>query len=407
MFQLIGFITLAFNLANAEPYTCESKLTNYINSVNQIALDQFSTQGLTPEEIYTQKLYLRVAGTTAVANHPRFRRAVSFVTQKKFFDAAQTIAQDTQFLQVRAKNFVAPYTSKDYSTIEPFNDMQALMIGVIRDEKDSRLILTGDIAYRGYSILGLPAVAENNNNHYAVFEDQRRSFQSDLEFVPKQKTDANFQGMGALTTRAWGQINYNMGTNRVAVENTILHFLCVPKETWKTRGVPDHFVRRDVPRDPSGDPSIFQNHCRSCHGILDAMGGAFARLDFVDNQIVLDMNKVQAKMNQKSEFYPQGYVTVDESWMNYLPYNKAIDFGWRTPMKGESLKDFATMVSNSFAYSQCFVKKVYQEVCGQSILDLAPDRLNPIAQDFEANGYNLKRLFARVGAESSCLAYPN
>ena len=120
---------------------------------------------------------------------------------------------------------------------------------------------------------------------------------------------------GALTTRAWAAAYGNAGTNRLGVKFMIDEWLCTPIDTWKIAGIPDSFVRRDVTREQGGDPSQFQNTCRNCHGAMDAMGGAFAKLDFVNDTFTFQQNGVVSKMNKNAQFYPAGkFLTEDDSW---------------------------------------------------------------------------------------------
>jgi hypothetical protein len=217
--------------------------------------------------------------------------------------------------------------------------------------------------------------------------------------------DMSNYAAGALTTRAWASAYYNMGTNRLGVKYAIDAFLCVPITTWKLRGLPDSYIRRDVTREPGGNPSDFQNDCRGCHAAMDAMGGAFAKLDFVENQFLVQAKGVAAKMNQKGEIYPAGFVTTDDSWINMLGNHPTVNFGWRGAMKGNGIHEFGEMLANSGAFSRCMVQKVFAEVCGQSIFEAAPDRLAPLTSDFESDGYNLKNLFGKVAIENACIPH--
>ena len=45
------------------------------------------------------------------------------------------------------KNFASPWTNRDQSVFVPLNDYSATVIGIIRDERDFREILSGDILY--------------------------------------------------------------------------------------------------------------------------------------------------------------------------------------------------------------------------------------------------------------------
>lgn len=361
-----------------------------------------SLQDVSAQEIYATKLYQRLSGVTLPLSHPRFRKVVSLVKQGKRFEAAQIIAADPNFLRIRIRNFAAPFSNKDFSPFEPLNDLQALIIGVTRDELDARLLLTGNLRYSGYSYLGLPAVSMANNDHYTAFEQGNFDFNTDLERVNDQWSEMDMAA-GALTTRAWAKAYYDAGTNRRSVKYAMDTFLCAPIESWKMRGVPDYFVRRDVDRAPGGDPATYQNHCRGCHAIMDGMGGAFARFEYLDGSLVYFKDRVAEKMNKNEAFYPAGFVTTDDTWTNLLDYNPTIDFGWRTPMEGKGVAEYGKALANSEAFGRCMVTKVFSEVCGKSIKDEYSSLLDPLRKDFEDHGYNLKHLFTKVATQPECI----
>ncbi|MDZ4660488.1 MAG: hypothetical protein SGJ18_02595 [Pseudomonadota bacterium] len=358
------------------------------------------------EMAYAQRLFTILTGSTIPDKHPHFVKVLRLLAEKKHLEAANLIVKEKNFLNVRMKNFVAPFSSKDGSPHEALNDLQALILGVTRDELDARLILTGDIRYSGQNSLSLPEVSLSNNDHYLTFENQHYSFHDDLELVQDQWKELDVAA-GALTSRAWSKINYDTGdTNRLGVTNAFNVFLCAPIDSWKMRAVPDMFVRRDVPRAAGNEGSEYQNRCRNCHGFMDAMGGAFAKIDFKDLTLVYQKKGVQPKMNQNGHIYPAGFVTVDDSWYNLLNFNPSADFGWRTPLEGVGIKAFGEMLANSSAYSRCLVTKVFKEVCGKVIKDTAPELLEPLTAELENSGYNLKKLFANVASRNECLSYP-
>jgi hypothetical protein len=358
---------------------------------------------LNPDQGYAYKLYAKLTGVTPDLNNPKFIRIVKLIQQNKIAEGVQMILKDDNFYQVRMRNFAAPFSSKDYSTFENFNDLQALIIGITRDDLDARLILSGDIRYSASEKAGLPAVSMGDNEHYLAFDAANMSYVRDLKKFNKQWD--GFEGAaGALTTRAWAKIGYDMGTNRRNVPNSFNVFLCAPIEGWKARGIPDLYVRRDVPRNTSEDPNIYQNVCRNCHGLMDGMGGAFAKFDFVQGVMMYSKDEVMPKMYQNGHVYPQGYVPTDDSWDNLMNYNPAVDFGWRTSMKGQGIKAFGEMLANSKAFTKCLVTKMFQEVCGKPILSAAPELLEPLASRFEEGGYKIKTLVSNIAMEQKCIS---
>ncbi len=389
--------------AQANQNTCTYEAPKPIEPKESEKFPSLKIENLNANQIYTQKLYIRITGTTPDIKSPKFNRMVKLVQENKIDAALATMMKEDGFLQVRIRNFAAPFSSKDHSPLEALNDLQALIIGVTRDSLDARLILTGDFHYAALEKYGLPDVSMSHNDHYTAFENFNLKFSNDLKKYDKQWP--NFaSAAGALTTRAWSKINFDMGTNRRNVPNSFNVFLCSPIDSWKTRGVPDIYVRRDVTRNNAGDPAVYQNFCRNCHGLMDGMGGAFAKFDFTEGSIQFSKDGVMEKMNQHADVYPDGYVTSDDSWENMLHYNPSIDFGWRTPMKGQGIKQFAEMLANSKAYSSCLVKKVYQEICGTSITEAAPELLEPLRTKFEGDSYKIKPLISNIASERKCIS---
>ncbi|OQW52130.1 MAG: hypothetical protein A4S09_08960 [Proteobacteria bacterium SG_bin7] len=402
IFVFVTGLLLVFSV-HADQNLCTYTPSEVASKPKQEKYPNLRTENLSASQVYTQKLYIRMTGVTPNIGNLKFGRMVKLVQQNKIDDALKMMMAEDGFLQVRIRNFAAPFSSKDYSTLEPLNDLQALIIGIIRDDLDARLILTGDIRYSGTEKYGLPEISMKNNDHYVAFESANLSFSSDLKKYDQQWPNFD-EAAGALTTRAWAKINFDMGTNRRNVPNSFNVFLCSHIDSWKTRGVPDVYVRRDVTRNNAGDPAVYQNFCRNCHGLMDGMGGAFAKFDFTDGSIQFKKNGVMEKMNQHAEVYPEGYVTTDDSWENMLHYNPSISFGWRSPMKGQGIKQFAEMLAQSKAYSQCLVKKVYQEICGTSILETAPELLEPLRTKFESNGYKIRSLISNIAVERQCIS---
>lgn len=379
-------------------------VSTYAHAWAMAEKENLNIQEVTPLEKYAQKVYLKLTGTPANLFDPRFRRVVDLLKRNDYMGAARVMTDAPNFLNVRVRNFSIPFIDKTKRPNDGLNDLQALIVGVVKDELDARLILTGDFRYSGYD-RGLPKVSRENNDHFAAFEAQAMDFNRDLEKVDKQWEDMDYVA-GAFTTRAWANAYYNGGTNRLAVKYGIENFLCIPIDEWKLRGLPDYFVRRDVDRADVDKPQEFQNTCRSCHNAMDAIGGAFAKLDFVDSQLTFVANGVAAKMNNNSHFYPAGFVTTDDSWINLLENHPTVKFGWRGPTsEGMGIASFAKVLANSEAFSGCMVKKVFAEVCGKNISQVAPDLWKPLTTDFESNSYNMKYLFGRVATEDACISH--
>jgi hypothetical protein len=196
------------------------------------------------------------------------------------------------------------------------------------------------------------------------------------------------------------------GTNRRAIEYAFREFLCAPKEQIKALGVPDQYVRRDIPRAPGENPQEYQTNCRSCHGILDGFGGSFARFDFTGGRLkYLGPEGIAPKMNQNAEFYPEGWVTVNDYWINYATKDHNASFGWRGPVSGYGVKQFGEMIANAKGFGACMAKRVFQSVCKREPVDAADQTLvTAAAERFESAGHKLKGLFEDLVSQPGCIS---
>src|SRR3989338_563204 len=115
------------------------------------------------------RLFKRVAGVPLFPRDPRVNQMTDLIAAGRVADAVAIAIEDPNFYGLTLRNFAAVMSSKDESPLTPFNDFQAMVIGVTRDNLDARLLLTGDFTYRA-STAGLPAPAPENNDHYAAIE---------------------------------------------------------------------------------------------------------------------------------------------------------------------------------------------------------------------------------------------
>ncbi|HUP57186.1 MAG TPA: DUF1585 domain-containing protein, partial [Bdellovibrionota bacterium] len=156
--------------------------------------------------------------------------------------------------------------------------------------------------------------------------------------------------------------------------------------------------------NPGGNPANYATQCRSCHALMDGMGGAFARFDFVGNSLVwFGPNGVAPKMNKNGNVYPQGYLTLDDVWINMATQHHNQAFGWRGQVQGKGIKEFGSMLANAKKFGQCMTQRVFKEVCKR---DPQPDdagMISTLADDFEAGGYKLRALFQKVAVHPACL----
>jgi len=203
--------------------------------------------------------------------------------------AAAFIAMNNDnFYNVTLKNMSAPWTNEAQTVFVPLNDYMATFIGMVRDDKDMRGLLSDDILYVADPALGLPAYSNNNNNHYEALETSGVSLKAALQ----ERTQSAVTGLpaaataGVMTTRAAAKAFFIDGTNRAMFRFTFLNHMCRDIDEVKdTTRAPDR-IRQDVSRSPGGDSRIFLNNCIGCHSGMDPMAQSMAYYEYdhdVDN----------------------------------------------------------------------------------------------------------------------------
>lgn len=392
-----------------------------------------------PIEVKARKIYERLTGTKLPADSPMIMQMVSFLNKGDLAGAAQIATANPNFLNITVKIMALEMSTRDETIKTPFNDMAAAFIGVTRDETDARELLTGNFYYIGSGMGVRSSLVSDvllSNNHYADLESTRQNLATILKRVEGQQiatssttSAANPDPAGVLTSRAFMGAHAVAGTNRRLVEYTFREFACVPLSEWADTGASDLRIGRDIDRFPAGEHIKFLTSCKGCHTVMDGFRGAFANWDADSagsprNSLVnlktsnsdglrtisADANNIVSKMNQNNTVFPAGYVMVNNSWVNNAirPANTEL-FGWRGEnqaaiLGGNGVKSFGTLIADSRRFSQCMAKRVYKSVCRKEIDVVAnKGKLKQWADDFEASGYKLKKLFENIAIKPECL----
>ncbi len=354
------------------------------------------------------RLFERLAGVPLGTLDNRYADYMALIAKKDYLGAAAMATADTNFYNITLRNWSAIMANKDGSSLVPFDDFQAMVIGTARDDYDARTLLTGNFSYRAdTSLSNFGNPSRRNNDHYVLIEKGNLDLNNGLVRVEPQWADmtADGEAAGLLTSRSWGAVHYSGGTNRRAVAFSMQIFLCAPIQSWRNPAIDDFHVRRDVNRKPGGDPSTFQQTCRGCHAPMDAFAGAFAHFDFVGGVISSSGSEsVVSKYNQNANTYPDGWVTTDDSWVNMIANNS--QFGWRTPASGNGIKEFGNLLANSTQFSRCMALRTFKEVCRRDVGPTESSLIQTLATNFEAGGYKLKSLFQNVAISPQCLGTP-
>jgi hypothetical protein len=351
------------------------------------------------------------------------------------------------------KNALGPTGS-----LTDLNDFTATWIGIVRDDLNAQLLLTGNQIYvpQAYKPASAGACAKTDvykstkpytDAMTAMYADPiNNGLDKQLVAAPQcvynNSQDLAFasdnpivhpDAAGLLTTRQFAMAGLYMGTNRRAIRYMLDRFLCHDITDVQDSSLTEWRIRRDVDHAPGGDPKIYQASCRSCHSSLDSMGGAFAFYDsypnpnppnnggpnsdwrtFYVNSGGYGEDVAMPKMNKNSNVFPPGYITGDDSWINYLTTNNWQPvFGWSSsvPTQGNGVHTLGMMIANSDGFAKCMAKRVYQHVCTMgtpaqvdaNFSGADAGVINDLSIYFQSTNYNMRRLFQKAASLSSCL----
>lgn len=314
-------------------------------------------------------------------------------------------AHASPFYSVTLKNFATPWTNRDQTVFAPLNDYTATVIGMVRDDKDFRGVLSDDILYVGNAT---PGYSPSDNNHYEALESNN----ADLRLVLQERSQSSLSGLpaeataGVITSRAASQAFFIDGTNRAMFRFTLMNHMCRDMEQIHDTSRPPDRIRQDVTRSPGGDSSVFNNNCVGCHSVMDSLAQAFAYYDFDENlgRLVYTSGQVQPKYLINSDNFKPGYVTANDHWENRmrLPGKNTL-LGWASAddrvRSGTGAKSLGQELAGSEAFAQCQVEKVFRAVCFRSPQDQADrDARDRIIGVFKSSGYRMRNVFAETAA---------
>ncbi|MEE4185387.1 MAG: hypothetical protein V2J12_06460 [Gammaproteobacteria bacterium] len=322
--------------------------------------------------------------------------------------AAMEAMENPSFYNVTLKNLATPWTNRDQSVFEPLNDYTATYIGMIRDDVGLDQLLSANLVYHanGASVGGqtAPPYSPSNNAHYEWLEDNGVNLMTELQAA----TQTAMSGLpaeataGVMTTRAAAQAFFVAGTNRAQLRFTLLNHLCQDMEQFKDITRPADRVRQDVSRSPGGDSRIFLNNCVGCHSGMDPLAGAFAYYNYDQDagRIVYTAGAVQDKYRANEETFSPGYVTTDDSWINYWRTGPNELNGWSggLPGFGNGAKSMGQELASSQAFASCQVKRAFKVACLREPVDsFDRQKVADLTAAFTVD-YQMKPVFAEAAA---------
>lgn len=347
-------------------------------------------------------MFRRLTGQTLVSVHPKYPEIITLVEKGQIREAAAIAVEEPGFLTATVRQWASMIMSSGTKPMQPLNDTLATFIGSVRDNLDARELVTGDYIYGSDPRLGFSKPKPNSNTLFDAIDQSSKDLKITLKrYTPQWDVSDLPEAAGVLTTRGYAALFYSAGTNRRAVVGAMDWFMCRPIDRWKTPYLSTARIRQDVDRNPPSGPRTFQTECRSCHGAMDALAGAFAHYDFANDGIRY-LTAVQPKYFLHSDVYPEGFVTQNDSWINLLTGTRHASFGWRGDTQGNGPRELGEMIAESEGFGACMTMRVFDQLCDQK-LDIDHATIREIAKSFEEDDkYRLKDLFTRVISHEEC-----
>lgn len=322
--------------------------------------------------------------------------------------AAMEAMDNPAFINTTIKDWATPWTNRDQSVYRDLNDATATVMGMVRDDVPFDQILYADTVYVGTAEATNDAYAVDNNDHYVDMQNRRRDFSDPSILVPMSQSALNDQlaagdTAGIMTARGYAEAFLVAGTNRAALRFATLNFMCMDMENFRDKSSYPDRVRQDVDRSPGGDSKIFMNDCLTCHAGMDGLAGAFAYYDFDEEaqRLVYTDGVVQPKYLNDAGVFRTGFATTGDSWVNYWRSGQNSWVGWNAPNNGvgRGAKSLGMELAATRQFSECQVKKAFEKVCHRSPNGAADiQAVTNIANSFEANNRNMKRVFGETAA---------
>lgn len=346
--------------------------------------------------------------------------------------AAHEAMNHPAFYNVTLKNFATPWTNEAQDVFAPLNDSSALVIGLIRDNRDYRELLYENVIYTSDNA-SVATYSNSNNQHYVDLETNNIDLSQMSNLSAKTQTQVTGLAVdataGIMTTRATSRAFYVDGTNRAMFRFTVLNHLCYDMEQLKDNTRPADRIRQDVSRSPGGNSTIFFTNCLGCHAGMDPMVQAFANYewDYKDNNpdteddpeigsLLYTAGIVQPKYHINANNFKGGYFTQDSGWTNYWRRgpNAWLKWGENPPpgfgsyvsvdskgiSSGVGAKSLGMELASTDAFARCQVKKVFKTVCLRNPDTGDNTDFESMVTQFKTN-YSMKDTFARAAVYCS------
>ncbi|HEX3915343.1 MAG TPA: hypothetical protein VHW71_17735 [Steroidobacteraceae bacterium] len=359
-----------------------------------------------PNTDQATRMYNRIAGIPPTAAQ------LAQMTATDAVSAALIATNDPAFYNDTIRNLAAPWTNRDQSVFVPLNDYTATVIGMVKDNVPFNTLLSADLVYTGDGTSGEPAYSPANNAMYLALDTNN----VDLSQHLAAKTQSALLGIpaaataGVMTTRGAASAFFINGTNRAMFRFTMMNHLCNDLQLVMDITRPPDRIRQDVTRSPGGVSTLFLNNCIGCHSGMDPMAQAFAYYNFTGTDAtmtdttgteVYTAGQVQPKYSINNTNFPQGFITMDDSWTNRWRAGPNYILGWNAtlPGSGNGAKSLGQELESSAAFASCQVTRVFKDVCLRAPNSNADfTQVNSMISSFQAHNYSLRQVFAEGAA---------
>jgi len=378
----------------------------------------------------------RLTGAPFSLTDSRLTSMATSIGNGQLATAAQVATSDPGFVNNILKMIAAPMQSKNQSIrdMRPTESMYYIM-GIIRDSDDIRKILYGQDFYTNPS--SSCTKPNRQYDYYGCADDYAQDLSSTANMavtntrtLPLYNNVGNGSPIGELpsadhagifTMRGMGASVGFAGTNRAFIAQIVNQFWCLPFSAIRSSDGDMSFIGRDVSRNPDGTTganSTFNVQCKTCHGRMDSLRGAFA---YIDGGRDLDANGVSiryksasggvvSKYARNSTNFPAGYVTTSNYWKATFTPSQMAQFGWNGATEGNGVQSLAQALADSTQFYSCMVQKVAEIVCpsdpiavengGQQVMSQSVR--DSLVNELKAH-HNLKKTFQDVAVRPECL----
>lgn len=375
-------------------------------------------------------LVQRLSHVTSI-DDPVMAKVKDLVARGQVKAAALEATKTDGFYNNVVRDMATKMSNREQSMAGVLNDFVATFIGVVRDDLDARLLVTGNFIYWAPNAVATNKNIRNDvvmsNKHYELLDSSHINLAKNLVrydgipvMGPTNVVESLSDPAGVISSRAFMMAHASAGTNRRLVEYSMMQFLCAPIAEWANTSLSDAFVGRDIGRDPS---PVFKSKCVGCHAPMDAMRPAFAHVDYVFSSstgytqyglvttadpadsgtgtvaVPAAEQSVVSKFRRAKSVFPNGYAVQNDQWENLTSDR----YGWRTSMQGRGMNGFGKMLGDSQAFSRCMAKRAFEAVCYQEVPIQGEPFLQNVADEFENSKYSLRSLFADVITRPECL----